>query len=154
MTLGFHIKQSIKGSLMSTDIKNAGLRVTLPRKQILAVFESSDKRHLSAEDVHHHLKQDDTDVSLATIYRVLKQYEESGLLVRRNFEGDRALYELAGETQHDHIVCVICNRVDEFSDYIIETQQHQIAEKLGYTITDKSLTIYGACKRCNKKNKT
>ena len=132
----------------SNQLKNAGLKVTLPRMKILKIFEDADKHHMSAEDVYRTLLDSGDDASLATVYRVLTQFEEAGLLKRHKFEGDHAIFEMDQGQHHDHLVCVECNRVEEFVDDIIEQEQIAIAKKSGFEITDHSLTIYGRCKEC------
>lgn len=137
---------------MTLELKSAGLRITLPRKQILRVFESAENRHLSAEDIHQKIRELGDEISLATIYRVLRQYEESGLLIKRSFEGNRAMYELNDDEHHDHLVCVACNRVEEFFDAAIDAKLSEIANTKGYQRSDHSLTVYGLCHDCAEKN--
>jgi Fur family ferric uptake transcriptional regulator len=138
---------------MSTkELKQAGLKATLPRLKILEILANSeDQRHMSAEDVYKTLLGHEEDIGLATIYRVLTQFEQAGLVTRHNFEGGHAVFELNEGKHHDHILCVKCGRVDEFIDETIEQRQQAIADKHGYTITDHSLTIYGVCGGCQKK---
>jgi Fur family ferric uptake transcriptional regulator len=138
---------------MSTkELKKAGLKATLPRLKILEILESSEgQRHMSAEEVYDLLRVQDEKIGLATIYRVLTQFEAAGLVTRHNFEGGHAVFELNEGSHHDHILCVKCGRVDEFIDETIEKRQQDIASKHGYTITDHSLTIYGVCGECQKK---
>lgn len=137
---------------MSTQfLKKVGLKATLPRIKILDILESTDSsRHMSAEDVYKALLESGEDVGLATVYRVLTQFEQAGILTRHHFEGGQSVFELDEGKHHDHILCVKCGRVDEFVDSTIEARQKAIAEKLGYTITDHSLYIYGICKDCRK----
>jgi Fur family ferric uptake transcriptional regulator len=127
------------------DLKNAGLKATLPRLKILGLFETSKDRHLSAEDIYKIMISTGEDVGLATVYRVLTQFEQAGLLIRHHFESGKAVFELNGGNHHDHIVCVKCGRVEEFYDAEIEKRQKDAAEKLGFDMQDHSLTIYGAC---------
>ena len=127
------------------DLKNAGLKATLPRLKILELFENSKERHLSAEDVYKILIITGEDVGLATVYRVLTQFEEAGLLSRHHFESGKAVFELNEGTHHDHIVCVKCGRVEEFYDAEIEKRQHAVAKVQGFTIADHSLSIYANC---------
>jgi len=134
----------------SSDLKKAGLKVTLPRMKILDLMESSTVRHQSAEDIYQSLRDEGEEVGLATVYRVLTQFEAAGLVTRHHFEGGQAVFELNREGHHDHIVCVGCGRVEEFVDEIIETQQAKIAEHKGYVITDHSLILYGKCPECQK----
>jgi Fur family ferric uptake transcriptional regulator len=125
------------------DLKKAGLKVTLPRVKILRVLESQAARHLSVDEIYQLL-----EVGLATVYRVLTQFEQAGLVIKHNFEGGQAVYELNQGEHHDHIVCIRCGRVDEFLDERIETLQRTIAAEAGYEITDHQLTIHGLCPRC------
>jgi Fur family ferric uptake transcriptional regulator len=134
----------------SNDLKKAGLKVTLPRMKILDLMESSKVRHQSAEDIYQALRDEGEEVGLATVYRVLTQFEAAGLVTRHHFEGGQAVFELNREGHHDHIVCVGCGKVEEFVDEIIESQQAKIAEKEGYVITDHSLILYGKCPECQK----
>ncbi|MEY3883911.1 MAG: hypothetical protein RLZZ379_1189, partial [Pseudomonadota bacterium] len=132
--------------------KNAGLKATLPRLKVLSLFENSKERHLSAEDVYKIMLNAGEDVGLATVYRVLMQFEQAGLLIRHHFESGKAVFELDNGGHHDHIVCVKCGRVEEFYDAEIEKRQQEAAESLGFEIQDHSLTIYVVCKDlpCNK----
>lgn len=132
-------------------LKKAGLKVTLPRVKILQILESANEHHVSAEDVYRVLLESDEDIGLATVYRVLTQFEEAGLVVRHNFEGGHSIFELDHGHHHDHLVCVKCGRVEEFVDEIIEERQQIIAKKAGYAITDHSLNIYGICLDCQKR---
>lgn len=135
----------------SQDLRKAGLKVTLPRVKILEILESNKtNRHMSAEDVYKALLDEGEDIGLATVYRVLTQFEAAGLVTRHHFEGGHSVFELNQGTHHDHIVCVKCGRVDEFIDEIIEERQRAIAKKAGYEITDHSLYIYGICANCRK----
>jgi Fur family ferric uptake transcriptional regulator len=135
----------------SSDLKKAGLKVTLPRMKILDLMESSSVRHQSAEDIYQSLRDEGEEVGLATVYRVLTQFEAAGLVTRHHFEGGQAVFELNREGHHDHIVCVGCGKVEEFVDELIESQQAKIAEDKGYVITDHSLILYGKCPECQKK---
>lgn len=134
------------------DIRKAGLKVTLPRVKILEILENSDERHVSAEDVYKQLLSRDEEIGLATVYRVLTQFEAAGLVERHQFDGGHSVFELNRGTHHDHIVCIQCGKVEEFVDETIEKCQHQIAEKKGFAITDHSLVIYGECRRENCPN--
>ncbi|NNJ98730.1 MAG: ferric iron uptake transcriptional regulator [Gammaproteobacteria bacterium] len=134
----------------SSDLKKAGLKVTLPRMKILDLMESSTVRHQSAEDIYQTLRDEGEEVGLATVYRVLTQFEAAGLVTRHHFEGGQAVFELNREGHHDHIICVGCGKVEEFVDEIIEDQQAKIAEDKGYQITDHSLILYGKCPECQK----
>ncbi len=135
------------------DLKKAGLKATLPRIRILETLERSTERHLSAEGVYKALLDAGDDVGLATVYRVLTQFEAAGLVIRHNFEGGRAVFELDDQDHHDHIVCVDCGRIQEFSDAVIESQQTEIAERHGFSIADHALVIYGDCERVNCPNR-
>ncbi|MBU6420657.1 MAG: ferric iron uptake transcriptional regulator [Gammaproteobacteria bacterium] len=132
------------------ELRNAGLKVTLPRVKILEILESSEHRHMSAEDMYKALLDSGEDIGLATVYRVLTQFEAAGLVTRHHFEGGHSVFELNQGTHHDHIVCVKCGRVDEFVDGEIEQRQKQIANAKGYEITDHSLYLYGICPGCHK----
>lgn len=134
----------------SQELRNAGLKVTLPRVKILEILESSALRHMSAEDMYKALLDSGEDIGLATVYRVLTQFETAGLVTRHHFEGGHSVFELNQGTHHDHIVCVKCGRVDEFVDSEIEKRQKQIASAKGYEITDHSLYLYGVCPECCK----
>lgn len=130
------------------DLKKVGLKVTLPRIKVLKVLESADPHHMSAEDVYKALLEAGNDVALATVYRVLTQFEEAGLVKRHNFEGGHSVFEIEQGEHHDHLVCIKCKQVQEFMDDEIEKRQIHIAEKSGFKITDHSLTIYGVCPNC------
>lgn len=131
-----------------SDLRKAGLKVTLPRTKILELLENSDAKHLSAEEIYKSLMESGDEVGLATVYRVLAQFEAAGLVNRLNFEGGQAVFELSQGEHHDHIVCVKCNKVEEFVDEVIEKRQDEIADKMGYQITDHALNIFGICKDC------
>jgi len=135
----------------SSDLKKAGLKVTLPRMKILQFLENSLVRHQSAEDIYRALLEDGEEIGLATVYRVLTQFEAAGLVSRHHFEGGQAVFELGQDGHHDHIICVSCGKVEEFFDELIEAQQMKIASQHGYTVTDHSLTLYGKCSDCQKK---
>ena len=136
----------------SADLKEAGLKTTLPRLRVLSILEHSKIRHLSAEDVYKELLIEENEpIGLATIYRVLTQFEDAGLVIKHNFEGERAVFELNDEAHHDHMVCVNCGNVAEFFDRRIESLQDKVANDHGFTIQDHSLTLYGICKRCQDK---
>ncbi len=123
-------------------LKAVGLKVTLPRIKILKILESSEERHVSAEDVYKLLIVAGDDVGLATVYRVLTQFEVAGLVTRHNFEDGHAVFELSSDTHHDHMVCVDTNEVIEFVSAEIEELQHEMAEKMGYELVDHSLVLY------------
>lgn len=128
-------------------LKNAGLKSTLPRLKVLNLFEHSKERHLSAEDVYKQLLASGDDVGLATVYRVLTQFEQAGLLVRHHFESGKAVFELNSGSHHDHIVCLQCGHVEEFYDAGIESRQKKAAAERGFTVHDHSLYIYADCNR-------
>ena len=128
------------------EIREAGLKVTGPRVKILALLEQGDGRHVSAEEVYRELTQAGEEIGLATVYRVLTQFEAAGLVQRHNFEGGHSVFELNRGEHHDHIICTLCGKVKEFVDPVIEQRQQEIAAGLGFEIGDHSLTIYGRCK--------
>jgi len=132
------------------ELRKVGLKVTLPRVKILQILESSENKHMSAEDVYKALIESDQDVGLATVYRVLTQFESAGLVMRHHFEGGHSVFELTSADHHDHMVCNQCGKVEEFFDSIIENQQDKIAEKYGFKITDHSMYLYGLCSGCQK----
>lgn len=132
----------------SQEIKDAGLKITLPRVKILQILESSSIHHMSAEDVYKALLGNDEEIGLATVYRVLTQFEDAGLVIRHNFEGGHSVFEVARDDHHDHIVCVKCGRVEEFHDHEIESRQKKVAEGLGFELTDHNLNMYGLCPDC------
>jgi Fur family ferric uptake transcriptional regulator len=138
-------------SVDNQQIKQAGLKVTLPRVKILQVLENSDQRHLSAEAVYKQLLTAGEEIGLATVYRVLTQFEGAGLVCRHHFEGGQSVFELNRGGHHDHLVCVNCGQVVEFVEEIIEQRQRAIAERHGFTIEDHSLVIYGLCPRCHRR---
>jgi len=136
------------------DLKRAGLKITLPRMKILEILESSDKKHLSAEDIYRVLLDSGEEIGLATIYRVLTQFEGAGLVIRHHFETGQALFELERGKHHDHLICVKCGKIIEFVDETIEAKQKEIAAKNGFRISDHSLIIYGICdnESCQQKH--
>jgi Fur family ferric uptake transcriptional regulator len=127
------------------ELKSSGLKATLPRIKILEVFQRSDRRHLTAEDVFKALLQDDADIGLATVYRVLMQFEQAGLLTRSNFESGKAVFELNEGQHHDHLVCLDCGRVEEFFDAQIEQRQRAVATERGFALQEHSLALYARC---------
>ena len=129
----------------SQNLKKAGLKVTLPRMKILEILETSETRHLTAEDIYRALLDAGEEIGLATVYRVLTQFESAGLVTRHHFESGQAVFELESGHHHDHIVCAQCGRVEEFVDETIEERQRAVAQKLGFEIKDHSLIIYGEC---------
>lgn len=134
----------------SQDLRKAGLKVTLPRLKVLEIMEHSSLRHMSAEDVYKALLEMGEEIGLATVYRVLTQFEGAGLVSRLSIEGGHAVFELEDGEHHDHLFCVKCNRIEEFYDEVIEQRQKAIAKESGYEMTDHSLYIYGICKNCQK----
>jgi Fur family transcriptional regulator, ferric uptake regulator len=137
--------------LETHDLKNAGLKVTLPRVKILQILEKQvDEHHLTAEKVYKILLSEDEDIGLATVYRVLTQFEAAGLVTRHHFEGGNSVFELSKGDHHDHILCMKCGKVDEFSDEMIEARQQEIADRLGYELTAHGFYLYGYCPRCRK----
>jgi Fur family ferric uptake transcriptional regulator len=135
--------------LETHDLRNAGLKVTIPRIKILQILEKQvDERHLTAEQVYKILLSEDEEIGLATVYRVLTQFEAAGLVTRHHFDGSNSVFELDKGTHHDHILCMQCGKVDEFTDEIIEARQKAIADKLGYELTDHGLNLYGYCAQC------
>lgn len=147
-------QQALTGEtpLESQDLKKAGLKITLPRMKILQMLESSDKRHMSAEDIYKLLLEAGDEIGLATIYRVLTQFETAGLVIRHHFEGGQAVFEMDRGRHHDHLVCVKCGKVTEFVDEMIEQRQKAVAEKHGFQLTDHSMILYGHCSnpKCQK----
>jgi Fur family ferric uptake transcriptional regulator len=136
-----------------SELKASGLKATLPRLKILEIFQNSDVRHLSAEDVYKILLNDNMDgVGLATVYRVLMQFEQAGLLQRNHFETGKAVFELNEGAHHDHLVCLDCGKVEEFFDKEIEERQVKIAQQHGFTIVEHALALYGHCHDCVSKN--
>ncbi|GDX56572.1 MAG: ferric iron uptake transcriptional regulator [Pseudomonadota bacterium] len=131
----------------SDELKNTGLKATLPRLKILEVFQTGAQRHMSAEDVFRVLLQDRSDVGLATVYRVLAQFEQAGILSRNHFESGKSVYELNEGQHHDHLVCLDCGRVEEFYDADIESRQHEVAKAKGFAIADHALSLYANCVR-------
>lgn len=130
------------------ELRKVGLKVTVPRLKILEIMAKANPHHMSAEDIYKKLLESGDDVGLATVYRVLTQFESAGLIRRHHFEGDHAVYELDQGEHHDHMVCVKCHKVEEFVDDTIETRQDEIAQKAGFAVTDHDLTIYGVCSTC------
>lgn len=127
------------------ELKNNGLKATLPRLKILEVFQSGAQRHMTAEDVFRHLLRENIDIGLATVYRVLTQFEQAGLLSRNHFESGKAVYELNEGQHHDHMVCLDCGRVEEFYDPEIESRQQAVAHAKGFVIADHALSLYAHC---------
>ncbi len=132
---------------MSTidELKSTGLKATLPRLKILEIFQKGEPRHMTAEDVFRILLQDRTDIGLATVYRVLLQFEQASILTRSSFDGGRAVYELNEGHHHDHLICLDCGKVEEFFDEEIEKRQKAIAKAKGFAIADHALSLYANC---------
>ncbi len=135
------------------DLKTIGLKATLPRLKILNLFETSDVRHLTAEDVYKVLLKEGMDIGLATIYRVLTQFEQAGILIRHHFEAGKAVFELNEGGHHDHLVCIQCGHVEEFFDSEIEKRQLKVAKDRGFNIHEHSLQIYADCIKINCPNR-
>jgi Fur family ferric uptake transcriptional regulator len=127
------------------ELKSTGLKATLPRLKILDVFQKGAQRHMTAEDVFRVLLEDRSDIGLATVYRVLTQFEQAGILSRSHFEAGKAVYELNEGTHHDHMVCLDCGKVEEFYDAEIEKRQHAVAKAKGFAIADHALSLYAHC---------
>jgi Fur family ferric uptake transcriptional regulator len=127
------------------ELKSTGLKATIPRLKILEVFQRSSQRHMSAEDVFKVLLLENSDVGLATVYRVLTQFEQASILSRSQFEGGKSVYELNEGQHHDHLVCLDCGEVEEFYDPEIESRQQAVAQAKGFTITDHALSLYARC---------
>ena len=137
----------------SSELKNIGLKATVPRLKVLEIFHRNASmlglRHMSAEDVYKALIAEHIDVGLATVYRVLTQFEQAGLLTRSHFEGGRAMFELNEGSHHDHLVCLTCGRVEEFVDADIESRQQKIAAERGFKLQEHALSLYGECTKVN-----
>ena len=130
------------------NLKSTGLKATLPRLKIMEIFQTGKQRHMTAEDVFRVLLDERSDIGLATVYRVLTQFEQAGILLRSNFESGKAVYELNEGQHHDHLVCTSCGKVEEFFDPEIEKRQMQVADRLGWTIQDPAMSLYGVCAHC------
>ena len=135
------------------ELKSTGLKATLPRLKILEVFHNAKQRHMTAEDVYRVLLTEHSDIGLATVYRVLMQFEQAGLLTRSNFEAGKAVYELNEGQHHDHLVCLDCGRVEEFFDAEIERRQQMVAKNKGWLLQDHAMSLYGLCGDCSAKAK-
>jgi len=127
------------------ELQNFGLKATAPRLAILDLFRKSTTRHLAAEDVYRQLLAEHIDIGLATVYRVLTQFEQAGLLERHHFESDKSVFELKDGQHHDHLVCLQCGRVEEFTDAEIERRQNRVAKERGFTVVDHALYLYAEC---------
>jgi Fur family ferric uptake transcriptional regulator len=135
------------------DLKKAGLKATLPRLKILSILEASEQHHVTAEDVYKELLNAGEEVGLATVYRVLTQFETAGLVIRHNFEGGRSVFEINHGGHHDHMVCVECGKVFEFNDPAIEERQRKVAERAGFAMDEHALYMYGVCAGMKKHGK-
>jgi Fur family ferric uptake transcriptional regulator len=135
------------------ELKSTGLKATLPRLKILEVFQTAKDRHMTAEDVFRVLLQDRSDIGLATVYRVLMQFEQAGLLTRSNFESGKAVYELNEGQHHDHLVCLDCGHVEEFYDPQIEERQQLVASSRGFSLQEHALSLYANCTRTDCANR-
>ena len=136
-----------------SNLKSIGLKATLPRLKILDLFEQNNKRHMTAEEIYRLLSDEGQEIGLATVYRVLTQFEQAGLLMRHHFDSDKAVFELNQGDHHDHLVCIQCGKVEEFVDSEIEKRQHRIAKERGFAIHDHSLQIYADCVKENCPNR-
>jgi Fur family ferric uptake transcriptional regulator len=139
--------------MQTSDLRKAGLKATLPRLKILEVLQNNREDHLSAEDVYRRLMEDDEDIGLATIYRVLSQFEDAGLVIRHHFEDGHALFELE-QGPHDHLICVKCGKIEEFFDTEIQQRQRDVAQKSGFDLSKHTLVLYGECRAANCENDT
>lgn len=133
------------------ELKSIGLKATFPRLKILDVFRKAETRHMSAEDVYRALIGENVEIGLATVYRVLTQFEQAGLLSRSQFDSGKAVFELNEGDHHDHLICTNCGQVEEFFDSEIEKRQQKIAKDHSFTLTGHALSLYGICQRCNSK---
>jgi Fur family transcriptional regulator, ferric uptake regulator len=131
------------------DLKSSGLKVTLPRIKILEIFQKAQQRHMTAEDVYKALLMEQADIGLATVYRVLMQFEQAGLLSRSHFESGKSVFELNEGGHHDHLVCVTCGRVEEFVDTEIEARQRAVAKTRGFELQEHALSLYAVCTKTN-----
>ena len=134
------------------ELKSTGLKATLPRLKILEIFQAGKQRHMTAEDVFRVLLEDRSDIGLATVYRVLTQFEQAGLLNRSNFESGKAVYEINEGQHHDHLVCTSCGKVEEFFDAEIEKRQAAVAKVKGWTVHDHAMSLYGLCADCTRQH--
>ncbi|GAB3674005.1 ferric iron uptake transcriptional regulator [Salinisphaera aquimarina] len=139
--------------MQTSDLRKAGLKATLPRLKILEVLQRNKQDHLSAEDVYRRLMADEEDIGLATIYRVLSQFEEAGLVIRHHFEDGHALFELE-QGPHDHLICVKCGKIEEFFDNEMQQRQRDVAQKSGFDLSKHTLVLYGECQTANCENDT
>ena len=149
MVSPWHTKDLVMTNI--DELKSTGLKATLPRLKILEIFQKGTQRHMTAEDVFRVLLDERSDIGLATVYRVLTQFEQAGILIRSSFESGKAIYELNEGQHHDHFVCTVCSKVEEFYDPEIEKRQNLIAKDKGWVIHDHSMALYGQCADCAKK---
>jgi Fur family transcriptional regulator, ferric uptake regulator len=133
-----------------SDLKNMGLKATFPRLKILDIFRKTEMRHLSAEDVYRALIGENVEIGLATVYRVLTQFEQAGILSRSQFDTGKAVFELNDGDHHDHLICTNCGTVVEFSDAEIEKRQHNVAKDNGFSLESHAMILYGVCASCSK----
>lgn len=154
--MGAILAQRTTDDVQGSDLRKAGLKVTTPRVKILEILEKTADRHMSAEDIYRTLVDLREDIGLATVYRVLTQFEAAGLVTRHHFEDGMAVFELNAGPHHDHILCMDCGGVEEFVDPQIEERQRVVADQLGFEISDHALVIYGHCRRpnCPKRKST
>ena len=136
---------------MIDELKSTGLKATLPRLKILEIFQKGDPRHMTAEDVFRILLLEHSDIGLATVYRVLMQFEQAGILERSHFESGKAVYELNEGSHHDHLVCTSCGKVEEFYDAEIERRQQLVTKNRGWVLQDHAMSLYGLCADCASK---
>ncbi|WP_026959085.1 ferric iron uptake transcriptional regulator [Aliagarivorans taiwanensis] len=134
-------------------LKKAGLKVTLPRMKILDLLQSPGNQHVSAEDLYKRLLDQGEEIGLATVYRVLNQFDDAGIVTRHHFEGGKSVFELSSQKHHDHLVCLDCGKVIEFSDDTIESRQREVAQTNGIELTNHSLYLYGNCSKADCENK-
>lgn len=130
------------------ELKQVGLKITIPRVTILELLQNADKNHYSAEDVFDELRDNGHDIGLATVYRVLSQFEQAGILIKHNFEGNQAVFELNTGEHHDHLICLKCGKIVEFFDETLENLQYDIANKHGFQLEDHSMVLHGICADC------
>ncbi len=136
---------TIQNMININELKNTGLKATVPRLKILEIFQRAKQRHMTAEDVYRLLLEERFDVGLATVYRVLQQFEQADILKRSNFESGKAIYELNEGEHHDHLVCLDCGKVEEFCDVEIEKRQHEVAKEKGFVLATHGLSLYAHC---------
>ena len=148
-TVPRHTKDLVMSNI--TELKSTGLKATLPRLKILDIFQKGTQRHMTAEDVFRVLLEEHSDIGLATVYRVLTQFEQAGILIRSNFESGKAVYELNEGQHHDHFVCTACGKVEEFFDPEIEKRQQMVAKSKGWVVHDHAMALYGLCAACAAK---